>query len=87
MTLRKMESGAYIDFEQVNAIYSRYKRGTDLEVYAVVNGIDILIKVIPVETSVEDAMAKMDEYIKQLSVLSTEKQIVGGFTLHDISNI
>lgn len=89
MILRKVASGAYIDFNQINAIYANLPKGTkDLDIYAVVNGIDILIKRINVKDKKPEEITKIvDEYVKHLSALSTESRITGGFGTSDVSDV
>ena len=71
MELYKVNSGAYIDFSKVSAIYSKYVNGAnDLSIFVVVDGVDVLINKIAVSFSdggIEGAMAKRDAYIKHIA--------------------
>ena len=89
MTLRKVASGAYIDFREINAIYANLPKGTkDLDIYAVVNGIDILIKRIDIKDKKPEEITKIvEDYVTRLSALSTEQCITGGFSISDISDV
>lgn len=71
MELYKVNSGAYIDFAKVSAIYSKYVNGAnDISVFVVVDGVDVLINKIAVSFSdggIESAIAKRDAYIKHIA--------------------
>ena len=68
-TLVKTPTGAWVAPESIDALYPDYKPGSNnLNVYAVVNGIDIVIEEIPVSLSnggIIDATAKANEFIEK----------------------
>ena len=62
----KTESGAYIDLTKTSAFYKKYVNGSNyLSVYAVVDGVDIVIKICEVAL-IAAAEKEADAYIETL---------------------
>ena len=62
----KTDSGAYIDLAKTSAFYKKYVNGSNyLSIYAVVDGVDIMIKICKVGI-ISTAEKEADTYIETL---------------------
>ena len=67
--LMLVESGALINPDKIDALYNSYKDGaTELKVFALVNGVDIVIKIIPITSAgLTAAREQAAEYMAEIT--------------------